>query len=146
RADIEPLEPVFTVDEAIARQQFIGPTRTIETGDVDSAFQQAEHALSGTFINGGQEHFYLESQVAIAYPDEHQTLTIHSSTQNPSEVQREIAHLLGLQHHEVVCITKRMGGGFGGKECQATHPAAMAALVALKTKRPARIALGKDDD
>src|SRR6185436_11157731 len=93
-----------------------------------------------------QDHFYLESQAALAYPGEHNQLTVHSSTQNPTEVQEVIAHLLGLQMNQVVVLTKRMGGAFGGKECQATHPAVMAALVAHKTKRPARIAYGKDDD
>lgn len=144
--DMETLEPVFTIDQAIAKRQFIGTTRVIQRGDLQTAFQQADHVLEGTFINGGQDHFYLESQAVIAYPGEHQTLTIHSSTQNPSEVQREVANILGLQHHQVVCVTKRMGGAFGGKETQATHPAAMAALVALKTQRPARLVLNKDDD
>jgi xanthine dehydrogenase large subunit len=146
RIDIEELEPVFTIDEAKRRQQFIGGTKTIKRGDVDAAFAGAEHILEGTFVNGGQDHFYLESQAALAQPGELDQLTIHSSTQNPSEVQHVIAHLLGLPIHKVVVITKRMGGGFGGKECQATHPAAMAALVAMKTKRPARMVYNKDDD
>jgi len=144
--DIEPLEPVFTIDEAKRRRDFIGPVRYIRRGDVDAAFASAEHILEGTWINGGQDHFYLESQAAIAYPGEFDQLIVHSSTQNPSEVQDVIAHLLGLPINKVVIITKRMGGGFGGKECQATHPAAMAALVALKTKRQARIVYNKDDD
>jgi len=144
--DIEPLEPVFTIDEAKRRRDFIGPVRHIRRGDVDAAFASAEHILEGTWINGGQDHFYLESQAAIAYPGEFDQLIVHSSTQNPSEVQDVIAHLLGLPINKVVVLTKRMGGGFGGKECQATHPAAMAALVALKTKRQARIVYNKDDD
>ncbi|HWS73448.1 MAG TPA: molybdopterin cofactor-binding domain-containing protein, partial [Thermoanaerobaculia bacterium] len=144
--DIERLEPVFTIDEARRRKEFIGPTRRIARGDVASAFATAEHVLEGIFINGGQDHFYLESQAALVQPGEYDHLTVHSSTQNPSEVQDVIAHLLGLPINKVVTITKRMGGGFGGKECQATHPAAMAALVALKTKRPARIVYNKDDD
>src|SRR6185369_9262587 len=145
-ADIEPLEPVFTIDEAKRRGDFIGPVRHIRRGDVDAAFAAAEHILEGTWINGGQDHFYLESQAAIVYPGEFDQLAVHSSTQNPSEIQDVIAHLLGLPINKVVVLTKRMGGGFGGKECQATHPAAMAALVALKTKRQARIVYNKDDD
>jgi len=145
-ADIEELEPVFTIDEAKRRRQFIGPTRQIVRGDVDAAFPSAANVLEGVFINGGQDHFYLESQAAIAVPGELDQVVVHSSTQNPSEVQEVIAHLLGLPASKVVVITKRMGGGFGGKECQATHPAAMAALVAHKTKRPARLVYGKDDD
>lgn len=144
--EIEPLEPVFTIERAIELQQFIGETRRIECGDVEQAFTQAEHTLEGLFFNDGQEHFYLESQSALVYPGENDSLTVHSSTQNPTEVQAVIAEVLGLGFHQVTCITKRMGGGFGGKECQAVQPAALAALVAQKTKRPARIHLSVDDD
>jgi len=144
--EIEELEPVFTIDDAKRKGLFIGGTKTIRRGDVDAAFASAEHILEGTFINGGQDHFYLESQAALVQPGEFDQLTVHSSTQNPSEVQHVIAHLLGVPIHKVNVITKRMGGGFGGKECQATHPAAIASLVAMKTKRPARIVYTKDDD
>jgi len=146
KADFQTYDPVFTIDDAKRRQQFIGPKRRIARGNVDQAFASAEVVLEGTWVSGGQDHFYLESQAAIAWPGELDTLTVLSSTQNPSEVQHVIAHLLGLPIHSVTVLTKRMGGGFGGKECQATHPAAMAALVAMKTKRPARIAYEKDDD
>jgi xanthine dehydrogenase large subunit len=146
RIEVEAYEPVFTIDAAKERKQFIGPTRMIRRGDVDAAFASAEHILEGQFRNGGQDHFYLESQAALVYPGEYDQLTVHSSTQNPTEVQDVIAHLLGLPANKVVVLTKRMGGGFGGKECQATHPAAIASLVALRTKRPARIVYSKDDD
>src|SRR3954451_23748132 len=146
KLDIEELEPVFTIDEAKRRRSFIGKTMTIKRGDVDAAFKSAKNILEGTFVNGGQDHFYLESQAALAVPGEFDQLTVHSSTQNPSEVQDVIAHLLGLQINQVTVVTKRMGGGFGGKECQATHPAAIAALVAHRTKRPARLVYNKDDD
>ncbi|MEA2570191.1 MAG: xanthine dehydrogenase large subunit [Acidobacteriota bacterium] len=144
--DIEPLEPVFTIEAAKEKKLFIGPTRFIRRGDVETAFRNAEHAIEGVFVNGGQDHFYLESQAALAVPGEYDAVTVHSSTQNPSEVQEVIAHLLGIPLNKVVIVTKRMGGGFGGKECQATHPAVMAALVAVKTKRPARVVYSKDDD
>jgi xanthine dehydrogenase large subunit len=146
KCDIEELKPILTIDDAIAAKQFIGPARRIKRGDVEKAFTQADHVIEGVWYNGGQDHFYLESQAAIAYPGEQDQLVVHSSTQNPSEVQDVIAHVLGLKANQVVVITKRMGGGFGGKECQATHPAAMVALVAHKTKRPARIVYNKDDD
>src|SRR5882724_10897521 len=146
KVDIEELEPVFTIDEAKRRGLFIGKTMTIKRGEVDVVFKSASNILEGTFINGGQDHFYLESQAALAVPGEFDQLVVHSSTQNPSEVQDVIAHLLGLPINKVTVVTKRMGGGFGGKECQATHPAAIAALVAQLTKRPARIAYNKDDD
>lgn len=146
KCDIEELPPILTIDEAKQRGEFIGPTRRIKRGDVDAAFAKSDHILEGVWYNHGQDHFYLESQAAIAYPGEADQLVVHSSTQNPTEVQEVIAHVLGLRVNQVICLTKRMGGGFGGKECQATHPAAMASLVALKTKRPARIVYTKDDD
>lgn len=146
KCDIEELPPILTIDEAIKQRSFLGVSRRIKRGDLQTGFAQAEHVLEGLWYNQGQDHFYLESQAAIAYPGEYDQLVVHSSTQNPSEVQDVIAHVLGLGCHQVVCVTKRMGGGFGGKECQATHPAAIAALVAHKTKRPARIVYNKDDD
>ncbi|HYC61208.1 MAG TPA: xanthine dehydrogenase molybdopterin binding subunit [Thermoanaerobaculia bacterium] len=146
RIDYEELKPILTIDDAIAAQSFIGDTRYIRRGDAGGALASAEHVLEGTFSNGGQDHFYLESQAALVVPGEHGSLTVHSSTQHPTEVQEVIAHLLGIDMSQVVVNTKRMGGAFGGKEAQATHPAAMAALVARTTKRPARIVYDKDTD
>lgn len=144
--DVEELEPVLTIQQAIDRKQFIGRPRSIRRGDAMRALESAPHVLEGVFRCGGQDHFYLESQAALAWPGESDTLRVESSTQNPTELQEVIAHVLGLRMNQVVIDTRRMGGAFGGKECQATHPAAMAALVAHKTKRPARIAYTKDDD
>jgi xanthine dehydrogenase large subunit len=146
RLEVDELEPILTIDEALACEEFIGPLDVIRRGDAERAISSAPHRLDGVFRCGGQEQFYLESQAAIAWPDEEDTLRVLSSTQNPSEVQDVIAHVLGLPINKVVVETKRMGGAYGGKECQATHPAAIAALVAHKTKRPARIAYTKDED
>jgi len=143
---IEALEPILAIDDAIEKQSFIGTRRVMGRGDVTAAMAAADHVLEGVFECGGQDHFYLESQAALVVPGEAGTLTVHSSTQHPTEVQDVVAHLLGLGANQVVCITKRMGGAFGGKESQATQPAAMAALVAQKTGRPARIVYNKDDD
>jgi len=146
RIDAEPLHPVLTIPEAIARKQFIGPTRRIARGDVAAALAQAEEHLSGELILGGQEHFYLEAHASLAVPGEAGAMTIYSSTQHPSEIQAVVAHCLGLTMSQVICVCKRMGGGFGGKETQAALPALLAALVAYKTRRPARIALDCDTD
>jgi len=146
RIDIEPLPPVLTIDEAIAKKQFIGPTRRIRRGDAAAALACAEHRLGGELRMGGQEHFYLESQAAIAIAGEAGEITVHSSTQNPSEIQAVVAHCLGLPFAKVVCVCRRMGGGFGGKETQAALPALLAALVAFKTRRPTRIVYGHEQD
>ena len=144
--EIEELPPVLTVNEARNKEHYIDREYSIESGDAGSVFKNARHVIEGTIVIGGADHFYLESQACVVYPGEFDQLTIHSSTQAPSEVQHVAAHLLGLQQNQVVVVTKRMGGGFGGKECQATHPAVMAALVAHKLKRPARLTYIKDDD
>jgi xanthine dehydrogenase large subunit len=146
KIDFEELKPILTIDEAIAANSFIGETRYIRRGDAEAALKTADHVLEGVFECGGQDHFYLESQAALVVPGEYDALNVHSSTQHPTEVQEVIAHLLGIDMSQVVVQTKRMGGAFGGKEAQATHPAAMAALVARKTRRPARIVYDKDSD
>ena len=146
RLNIKELKPVFTIDEAILAKQYIGEKRTFKQGDFEKAWRESEHMLKGTFVCSGQEQFYLESQAALAHPGEHGDIHIHSSTQNPSEIQTVVAEALGIGNHQVVCVCKRMGGGFGGKETQAAIPAVMAGLVATITGRPARVAYTKDDD
>ncbi len=146
KINITPIEPILSIEKAIEHEHFIGPARTIRRGDPEAALKAAPHRLSGVFHNLGQEQFYLESQAAIAYPGEEGQMVVHSSTQNPTETQHVVAEALGLQFHQVVCICKRMGGGFGGKETQGSIPAVMAALVAQKTGRAARVIYNKDDD
>ena len=146
RLEIEELTPVFSIEEALYAKQFLGEPRVFKKGDFEKAWSKAEKTLPGTFVWGGQEQFYLESQAAIAWPGEHGEIYVHSSSQNPTEIQQVIAEALGLGFHEVVCVCKRMGGGFGGKETQAVIPAVMVALVAAKKRRSARIAYTKDDD
>jgi xanthine dehydrogenase large subunit len=142
----EKLTSILSIDEAKAAKSFIAGERKIERGDVKHAFEMAPHQLEGKIIIRGQDHFYLESQASIVYPREDGQLEVHVSAQHPTEVQHVITHGLGLDSKDVTVVVKRMGGGFGGKESQAAPFAAYAALVAQKTKRPARIILTKDDD
>ncbi len=144
--EMEELPAIFSIDEAIAADAFFGTPRKLGRGDVDAAFAGAKNIVEGVLEIGGQEHFYLESQVALAVPGEQGQMTIHSSTQHPSEVQMMVAETLGVPFNHVVCVCKRMGGGFGGKETQAAQPAMMAALLARHTKRPVRFVYSKDDD
>jgi xanthine dehydrogenase large subunit len=146
RIDYLSAEPILDLTESIRRKKFLGPRRRIARGDVDANLSSAAHRLAGVFTSGGQEQFYLESQAAIAYPGEQGQMVVHSSTQNPTEIQGVVAEMLGVGHHEVVCVCKRIGGAFGGKESQAAIPAMLAALVAHKTGRPARVIYNKDDD
>ncbi len=139
RLDLEALPAVLSIDQAIAAGEFLGPTRRIARGEVELALGRAAHVIEGSLRTGGQEHFYLETQAALAVPGENRSIVVYSSTQHPSEVQAMVAHCLGLRQNQVVCNATRMGGGFGGKESQAAHPAVLASLVAYKTGRPARL-------
>ena len=144
--EVDPLTPVLSVRDAIDQEQFIGPRRTIACGDADGAIKSAANKLSGQFHIGGQEQFYLESQSAIAFPGEQDQLVIHSSTQNTTEIQAMVSEVFSMPMHNIVCICKRMGGAFGGKETQAVIPALMVAMVARRTGRAARIVYDKDTD
>jgi xanthine dehydrogenase large subunit len=146
KVNIEEKRAILTIDEAIAERNFISIAVPFKRGDTETSLKNSPHRLSGEFECGGQEHFYLESQASIAYPLENGQMEIHSSSQHPSETQHAVAHALHLDFSQVVCVVKRMGGGFGGKESQSTPFAVMAALVAFKLKRPARLVLNKDED
>jgi xanthine dehydrogenase large subunit len=146
RIEIDPLSAVVTIEDAISQNQFIGPERRIQRGDIATSLSSARHRLSGEFRIGGQEHFYLEANAAISIPEESGQLVVHSSTQNPTEIQAIVARILKRHMAQVTCICRRMGGGFGGKETQAALPAALAALVAAKTGRPARCVFGHEQD
>ena len=143
---VEETPAVLSIEEALQQQQFLGPERRIASGDVTAALATAKHRLQGVFLTGGQEQFYLESQAALAFPGEDGQLVVHSSTQNPTEIQAVVAEVLGLSRHQVVCVCQRMGGAFGGKETQAAVPALMAALAAHKLGRAARVVYDKDLD
>lgn len=140
------IDSILSIERSIELGKFIGPARRIARGDAGQALAAAPRKLSGVFHNLGQEQFYLESQAAIAYPGEQGQMVVYSSTQNTSEIQVVVADVLGIGQHQVVSVCKRMGGGFGGKETQAALPAMLAALVAHKTGRAARLIYNKDED
>jgi len=144
--DIEPLPAVLDVRTALAAQSFVLPPVAVRRGDAAQALARAPHTLQGTLEVGGQEHFYLEGQVAYALPQEQNQWLIHSSTQHPGEVQHWVAHALGLDNHAVRVECRRMGGGFGGKETQAGHLAVWAAVAAHTLKKPVKLRLDRDDD
>ncbi len=144
--DYDDLPAVMSIDEAREKKSFIADPRSIKKGNAEKALKESPYTISGQLEIQAADHFYLESQVTIAYPLEDNQIEIHSSSQHPTETQHVVAHALGLSSKDVVCIVKRMGGGFGGKESQAAPFAAMAALAAQKLNSPVRIALTKDDD
>jgi xanthine dehydrogenase large subunit len=146
KLNIQALPAVLTVHDALKAQSYVLPPVFVNRGDAAAALARAPHTLSGTLEVGGQEHFYLEGQVAYVLPQEQQQWLIHSSTQHPGEVQHWVAHALGIDNHAVRVECRRMGGGFGGKETQAGHLAVWAAIAAFKLKRPVKLRLDRDDD
>jgi xanthine dehydrogenase large subunit len=144
--DYEPLPAVLSIEEAMERESFVAPPQTMIRGEVEPALAGAPLRLSGELRCGGQDHFYLEGQIALAIPGEGADLHVWSSTQHPTEVQHGVAHLLGLPFNTVTVKVRRMGGAFGGKESQATIIAGIAAVLAWKVRRPVKLRLPRDDD
>ena len=144
--DITPLPAVLSVHEALKAQSFVLPPVHVRRGDAAAGLAASRHRLQGSFEVGGQEHFYLEGQIAYAMPLEQNQWWIQSSTQHPGEVQHWVAHALGIDSHAVRVECRRMGGGFGGKETQAGHLAVWAAVAARKLGRPIKLRLDRDED
>jgi xanthine dehydrogenase large subunit len=144
--DYEPLPAVLSIEEAMARESFVAPPQTMIRGEVEPALASAPLCLAGELRCGGQDHFYLEGQIALAIPGESSDIQVWSSTQHPTEVQHGVAHLLGLPFNAVTVEVRRMGGAFGGKESQATIIAGIAAVLAWKARRPVKLRLPRDDD
>ena len=136
----------LTIEEALAQNNLLSPPYQIKRGDVKTALAKAQHRLHGNMYVGGQEHFYLEGQAALAHPDEDQGVSLWVSTQHPTEIQHKVAEALSLPYHSVTVQTRRMGGGFGGKESQANLPAIIAALAARKTGKPCKCVYDRDED
>ncbi len=142
----EELPAILTIEQALAENSFILPPREISRGNAREAILSAEHRLTGQFEIGGQDHFYLEGQVAYAIPGEDGDIFIHTSTQHPTEVQHNVARFLDVPDNAITTNVRRMGGAFGGKESQGAWYAAMVALAATLTGRPAKLRLDRDDD
>ena len=146
RIEVEATPPRVTVDDGLAAGVDVLPPYEFRRGDPAAAIAAAPRRLEGRVRVGGQEHFYLEGQAALAVPGEDDEMRVHSSTQHPSEVQHLVARMLGAPDAAVVCECRRMGGAFGGKESQAAQWACLAALAAHVTGRPAKVRLDRDDD
>ncbi len=142
----ETLPAILNVHDAIKAQKFVGDPYEMGQGDAAGAIAKAGNKISGSLDIGGQDHFYLEGQIAMATPLENGEFHCWSSTQHPSEVQHLIAKMLNLHDHAVTVEVRRMGGGFGGKESQASLIACVASALAWKTKRPVKFRLDRDDD
>ncbi len=139
--------PILTIEEALAaNSRFEDGPRIWSKGDVDAALGAAPHRVQGQIEMGGQEHFYLEGQAALALPQEGGDMVVHSSTQHPTEIQHKVADAIGVPMHAVRCEVRRMGGGFVGKESQGNALAVACAVAARATGRPCKMRYDRDDD
>ncbi len=143
---VKELPAILTIEDAMAANSFIMPPKGITRGDAASAIAKAAHRVTGSVRTGQQEQFYLEGQITYAVPREDGQLTLYCSTQHPDGNQREAAAALNLTTNDVEVICRRMGGGFGGKEGNASIFSQSAALAAFKLKRPVKLRVNRDDD
>ncbi len=146
RFELEPLEVITDPRMARERGELIVPPRTFRIGDPDAVWDTCAHVFEGRADTNGQEHLYIETHGAFALPTEHGGLRVASSTQGPTAVQRTIARVLGLPMHRIEVDVTRLGGGFGGKEDQASAWAALAALACHVLRRPVKLSLHRADD
>lgn len=144
---IKETTPILTIDDAIAaNSRFEGGPVIWSRGDPATALATAPHTITGSMEIGGQEHFYLEGQAALALPQENGDMDVLSSTQHPTEIQHKVAEALGTLQHAVRVEARRMGGGFGGKESQGNALAVACAVGARLTGRPVKMRYDRDDD
>jgi len=146
QVEYEPLAPVLTIADALARGELYVPERRIERGDLEAAFAHSAHVLEGVVANGSQEHFYMETQRCMAVPGEDREITLYSATQSTAEVQEVAARVLGLKAKDITVDVPRLGGAFGGKERTATLWACLAALACHRTGKPVWLQLTRTED
>ncbi len=144
--EYKELKPILSIDEAIANDSFYISERLIERGDLELAFEQAPHRISGQIESGSQEHFYMETQRCRAIIGENDEIILSSATQSTSEVQEIAARVLNLSSKDITVDVKRLGGAFGGKERNATLFACLTALAAYLSKRPVELVLSRHQD
>jgi xanthine dehydrogenase large subunit len=144
--EVEKLPAVFDPREAFRLGLLIRPPRTFAIGDVAAVWKDCDVVVEGRVDSGGQEHVYLETQAALALPGEGGCLKVISATQGPTAVQKAVARVLGLPMHQVEVEVLRLGGGFGGKEDQATPWACLAALAAYRLGLPVKLVLQRQED
>ncbi len=146
QVDYDELEAILDPLTAIEKQSFVLPSETLQRGDAQKAIANAPRRLQRRLKLGGQDQFYLEGHIAMVVPQEDGGLLVYSSTQHPDEVQHLVAHATARDAKDVVCICRRMGGAFGGKETQAATIACIAAIMATRTGRACKLRLDRDDD
>ncbi|GAB1284990.1 Aldehyde oxidase 2 [Apodemus speciosus] len=144
----EDLKPViFTIEDAVKHNSFLCPEKKLEQGNIEEAFENVDQIVEGKVHVGGQEHFYMETQRVLVIPKtEDKELDVYVSTQDPAHVQKTVSSALNIPISRITCHVKRVGGGFGGKVGRPAVFGAIAAVGAVKTGRPIRLVLDREDD
>lgn len=146
KVKVKESKPILDIQGALEQKQFVRPPHHMQQGNFEKAMQNCQIKLSGNINVGGQEHMYLEGQVALAIPGEEDRMHIYTSSQHPSEVQKLVAEVLDINLHKVTVDMRRMGGGFGGKETQAAQWACIAAIFARRNKCAIKMRLPRQQD
>ena len=139
-------DPILTLDDAYSKNSFHDDPIILEKGSVEKEMKNSKFKKTGQFEIGGQDHFYLETHVAITFPGENDEYIVWSSTQHPTEVQHGVSKVLNIPSAKIDSKVRRLGGGFGGKESQATIFAGISALCAFITQQPVKIRLNRHND
>ena len=146
KIDLKISKPIVSIEEAFKKKSFVLKPKHLTRGDIKDGFKKSDNILKGKLYSGGQDHFYLEGQIAMTIPQEDNNFLVYSSTQHPSETQQIIGKVLKQNYNSIHVIVRRIGGGFGGKETQSFLFAAITSIAAKKLSKPVKLRVDRDDD
>ena len=146
KIDLKISKPIVSIEEALKKKSFVLKPKHLTRGNIKDGFKKSDNILKGKLYSGGQDHFYLEGQIAMTIPQEDNNFLVYSSTQHPSETQQIIGKVLKQNYNSIHVIVRRIGGGFGGKETQSFLFAAITSIAAKKLSKPVKLRVDRDDD
>ena len=146
KIDLKISKPIVSIEEALKKKSFVLKPKHLTRGNIEDGFKKSDNILKGKLYSGGQDHFYLEGQIAMTIPQEDNNFLVYSSTQHPSETQQIIGKVLKQNYNSIHVIVRRIGGGFGGKETQSFLFAAITSIAAKKLSKPVKLRVDRDDD
>ena len=146
KIDLKISKPIVSIKEALKKKSFVLKPKHLNRGNIKDGFKKSDNILKGKLYSGGQDHFYLEGQIAMTIPQEDNNFLVYSSTQHPSETQQIIGKVLKQNYNSIHVIVRRIGGGFGGKETQSFLFAAITSIAAKKLSKPVKLRVDRDDD
>ena len=146
KIDLKISKPIVSIAEALKKKSFVLKPKHLTRGNIKDGFKKSDNILKGKLYSGGQDHFYLEGQIAMTIPQEDNNFLVYSSTQHPSETQQIIGKVLKQNYNSIHVIVRRIGGGFGGKETQSFLFAAITSIAAKKLSKPVKLRVDRDDD